>query len=606
MKCSQKLYLLGLSILLFPNSTYAQIVPDNTMSTRLIQDTFINRDRVDGGLIRGNNLFHSFIEFNINNGRSVYFTNPADITNIFTRVTGSSPTNINGTLGVVGGNANLFLMNPNGIVFGSDAKLDVNGSFFATTANSINFADGTQFSANNPQANPLLTVSVPVGLGFGSNPGNITVTGTGHKLSAPSRPGLAFPEYTRERNSNALAVKPGNTLGLVGGNIVLEGGQLVAERGRIELGSVGTGQVNLTNTISGYSLNYDGISSFQDIRLSKAALVDASGSGGTGIHFFGRQISLTDGSVALIQNSVIPSGNITAKASELLSLTGTTPNGTVRSFFNTESTGVGASGAIQVSTGKLVLGSGGQLSTRAFSSGFAGDIIVNASDSIDVLGSSPITPTFFSSIYTLNTRVGSGRAGDVDISTKRLTIRDGGIVTTSSFGAGPGGNLTLKATDVEVIGKDPVFGSPSDLNVATSRTGNAGNMTIDTQNLIIRDGARVRASTIGSGNAGSIIVNASGQVEVINSGTLESAVNTSIFVNEVLGIFAAPTGRAGGIKVNTNRLIVNNEGQVTVRNIGPANGGTLDISANSVLLEQNCRGSSFTSYQWQSVIDCSG
>jgi filamentous hemagglutinin family protein len=91
----------------------------------------------------------------MNNGQRVYFANPIGIENIFSRVTGNNVSNILGTLGV-NGNANLFLLNPNGIIFGSNARLDINGSFLATTAHSFQFPGGTQFSATNPEAPPII------------------------------------------------------------------------------------------------------------------------------------------------------------------------------------------------------------------------------------------------------------------------------------------------------------------------------------------------------------------------------------------------------------------------------------------------------------------
>jgi filamentous hemagglutinin family protein len=122
----------------------------------------INSDRIDGGAIRGSNLFHSFQEFNIDNGSGAYFSNPESISNILSRVTGNNLSNILGTLGVLG-NANLFLINPNGIVFGPNARLDVGGSFFASTADSILFENGVEFAASNPEAPPLLTINIPIG-----------------------------------------------------------------------------------------------------------------------------------------------------------------------------------------------------------------------------------------------------------------------------------------------------------------------------------------------------------------------------------------------------------------------------------------------------------
>jgi filamentous hemagglutinin family protein len=129
------------------------------------------RERIDGGAIRGSNLLHSFQEFNVGEGRSLYFANPERIENIFNRVTGSNPSNILGKLGVLG-DANLYLLNPNGIIFGENASLDVQGSFTATTAESILFENGQEFSAIEPQK-PILEIKVPLGLQMGDNPGNI-------------------------------------------------------------------------------------------------------------------------------------------------------------------------------------------------------------------------------------------------------------------------------------------------------------------------------------------------------------------------------------------------------------------------------------------------
>src|ERR671933_2823285 len=125
-------------LLLFPFPTIAQIILDNTLgpeSSRSVPDTINNlpSDRIEGGATRGSSLFHSLREFNIGEGRAAYFENPSGITNIFSRVTGGNQSNILGTLGVLG-NANLFLINPKGIVFGPNARLDVRGSFLATTA----------------------------------------------------------------------------------------------------------------------------------------------------------------------------------------------------------------------------------------------------------------------------------------------------------------------------------------------------------------------------------------------------------------------------------------------------------------------------------------
>jgi len=159
----------------------ASIVPDDTLGPErsTVHALGPQLERIEGGALRGTNLFHSFRAFNIGEGRGAYFANPAAVENIFSRVTGSNPSHLFGTLGVLG-EANLFFLNPNGILFGPNFNLDVRGSFVATTANSIALPDGSLFSASDPQAPPLLTVNVtaPIGLRFeGASPGSIVNAG---------------------------------------------------------------------------------------------------------------------------------------------------------------------------------------------------------------------------------------------------------------------------------------------------------------------------------------------------------------------------------------------------------------------------------------------
>jgi filamentous hemagglutinin family protein len=166
------------------------------------------RDLIEGGAIRDTTLFHSFREFNVNDAQQVYFANPDGIANILTRVTGNNISRILGTLGVLG-SANLFLINPNGIIFGSNARLDVAGSFTATTADSVIF-DNYEFSATNPEAPPLLTINVTPGLQYGSNHPSRTIRSEGI-LSVGQDLNLAAGNLYLESQLHA-----GNNLTLVG------------------------------------------------------------------------------------------------------------------------------------------------------------------------------------------------------------------------------------------------------------------------------------------------------------------------------------------------------------------------------------------------------
>jgi len=187
----------------------AQITPDDTLGNEAsvvkpnVDIKGQTSDLIEGGATRGPNLFHSFLEFNVGEGRGAYFANPDGIQNILGRVTGTDPSDILGTFGVQG-NANLFLLNPNGIIFGPNARLDVSGSFVASTADSLELGNGEKFSATNPEAPPLLTINVTPGLQYGANQPGGTIANTGN-----------------------LAV--GQDLTLVAGNLDLQG-QLYAGR----------------------------------------------------------------------------------------------------------------------------------------------------------------------------------------------------------------------------------------------------------------------------------------------------------------------------------------------------------------------------------------
>ena len=572
--------------------TSAQITPDATLPTSVTGNpNFI----ITGGTQAGNNLFHSFREFSVPTGGSAFFDNALDVKNILSRVTGSSISSIDGKI-QANGTANLFLLNPNGIIFGPNASLDIGGSFLGSTASSINFADGSQFRASNPQASPLLTVSVPIGLGFGSNPGAIRVQGTGHSLTIAD---ASFAPFTRGDSNSGLRVNPGQTLALVGGDVSLEGGTLTAEAGRIELGSVARGVVSLSPSPVGWTLGYQGVRNFQDIQLSKQALADASGVSGGSIQLQGRNIELRDGSIVLIQNQGSqPAGSISVNASDSLKVDGTSPDVNITSGLNSESIGDGKAGNIEVSTRQLVLQNGGLIQRRTFSSvssGSSGDIGVNvkASDSAQLVGVSPLNPTIVSSISDAS--FSSGNSGGISVSTGQLDVLNGASIVSSSFGTGDAGNVTVNASkSVQVIGFDPsIFLAQSNISSLTLREGNAGSVTINTARLAIRDGGTVASSTFASGSAGSITVNASKSVEV--SGTVPGSINPSgiassatlldAVTRQALGLPDKPSGDSGDVTINTRQLKVTDGALINVRNDGTGTAGRIVVNAHSILLD---------------------
>lgn len=570
----------------------AQITPDATLGneTSVLTPGDNSIDiLIQGGAQRDSHLFHSFEQFNVGDGQRVDFANPGGIETIFTRVTGeNSPTNILGTLGVDGA-ANLILLNPNGIVFGENARLDVSGAFRATTADSVIFENGLEFSATNPQPpSPLLTVNVPLGLQFGANPGTIvnqSVAMIGDEVVG-------------------LAVQPGQTLSLIGGDVELNGGHLTAPSGKIELGSVFNGEWNLNSPQSSF-LNVTS-STLGTIQLIEQATVNASGAGGGEILVQGRQVSVRDGSqIQSITLGSQPGANLTINASELVEVVGASPTGFPISSITTNTIGTGSGGDLTLNTAQLRVQGQGLVSASTFGGGTGGDLTIRASESVELSGSgfedlqqniilrALATPEqlaalgvppfqvsdieFFGGGLLAATQGNSSAAGRLTIDTNRLVMRNGAIASTPTGGAGRGGDAVINASEsVEISGSAFVTGA------FQGTTGDAGNLRLNTQRLSLKNGGLLQTITFGQGDGGSLQVNASESVEM-DSTPIGALAPTGIFANSVFG-----TGTGGDITVNTRQMIMrdgaqvgNQTGALTGLGLIPAGGSAGDVVINA-------------------------
>ncbi|MDY6781501.1 MAG: filamentous hemagglutinin N-terminal domain-containing protein [Cyanobacteriota bacterium] len=560
----------------------AQVAADGTLNTQ-VTPTGAAFNITGGTTTSGNNLFHSFSQFSIPTGGSVLFDNAANIANIFSRVTGNSISNIDGLL-QTSGSANLFLLNPNGIIFGPNARLNIDGSFTATTADSILFNSGFAFSASNPQTPPLLGVNVPVGLQFAGNPGAIAVQGTGHNLT---RNNSFVRPIERSGSVSGLRVDPGRTLALIGGDLNFEGGVVTADSGRIELGSVNSGVVGLNSTPQGLTFNYNNVQNFRDINLAQRSLADTSGTlGGGSIQLQARRVILNDGSTLLQQNfSSQPAGPISIFATE--SVDSNRPlrvPGIANAIIN-ETLGTGEGGNIEIFTPRLTLDEGDAIiMTRTLSSARGGDIFINAPDLVQVVGE--LTPAGGGTSSIVSAARGSGDGGNITLSTNRLRV-NGGNISTPTLGAGNSGNLTVNAArSVDVRG--------GLLAVSTFSTGDAGQLTVNTRNLRLTDGGRISSSTISSGTAGNIFINASGRVSVSGRDSVSSELSRikstadipSPAIQQALGLPPSVDGVSGDVTINTPILRVANGAEVSVSNEGSAPAGSLNVNANFVVLNR--------------------
>ncbi|MEM9542228.1 MAG: CHAT domain-containing protein [Cyanobacteria bacterium P01_E01_bin.42] len=185
---------------------------DDGTQTRVITEG--NQYKIEGGTrSRDNvNLFHSFARFGLDAGEIANFISSPEIQNILARVGGTNPSIINGLIQVTGGNPNLYLMNPAGIIFGSGASLNVPADFVATTATRIGFAEGAWLNA------------------VGNNDYHALV-------GMPSEFAFDLTQPAPILNTGTLTTATDRNLALIGGS-VMNAGILEAEGGRITLVAV--------------------------------------------------------------------------------------------------------------------------------------------------------------------------------------------------------------------------------------------------------------------------------------------------------------------------------------------------------------------------------
>jgi filamentous hemagglutinin family protein len=577
--------ILSIALTLSLSSTIAQsqVLPDGTLSTQVLPNgtTF----EINNGSLTGQNLFHSFSQFSIPTGSSAVFNNDLTVQNIFSRVTGGQVSSIDGLIKTQG-QANLFLLNPSGILFGPNAQLNLGGSFLATTAQAIKFADGQSFSTNIT-APPLLSISIPTSLQFPSPPGPITVQNQGHNLSSGNEiPGVAGSYQPSALSPLGLQVAADKTLALVGGNIDLNGGVLRPEKGRIELAAIAQGEIQFNNwqfsipettQLSGLNLDRQSLLYARDINLQAA------------------NIRFTEGSLALLQsNAPSPGAGIVVKARESLMIKGATDSALGDTGIISNTLQGANAGNIQVVTKRLNISDAAAILSRTFSFRGAkgGDIAIVATESTELSGISPIT-TDISLIGSSS--FGFGAAGNINVTTGDLRLYDGGSVSSTGFFKGPSGNLLVNAKNVDIQGFQPESFRPSNIAASTfSDKGTAGNIEVNAQKVKLSHSGLIDSSSYNDADAGSIKINATESVTIDGADTpdflptrLASAAGP-LNPPDLRARFRQPDnpmGSAGDLAIVTPQLSILNGGLVTVQNTGKGNAGTLDIQASTIRLD---------------------
>jgi filamentous hemagglutinin family protein len=310
------------------------ITGDGTLGTTVTQSGTVHT--ITGGTRPGNgpNLFHSFDRFSVGTGDTARFTGPTGIANILNRVTGGQPSAIDGLLRSEITGANLYLLNPSGVLFGPNAHLDVGGSFHVSTADFLRFADGATFFTNLGQQS-VLTLAAPAAFGFlRTNPAAITIQG------------------------GSLKAAEGQAVSVVGGDIAIVGNgaltansapTLEAPRGRIQLASVASPRDVVFSPLEvAPDLQVDSFTRLGRLTLTQGAFLDASGNGGgTVLLRSGRW--LVDGSWMFADNSGLING--TGVGLDLrIGADAVIANG---SFITTDGLGAGQARDLRLTAGSL-------------------------------------------------------------------------------------------------------------------------------------------------------------------------------------------------------------------------------------------------------------
>ncbi|MCA1993588.1 MAG: filamentous hemagglutinin N-terminal domain-containing protein [Coleofasciculus sp. S288] len=561
---------IGGAIAFSENCALGQIIPDTTLGTENSVVTPLNPqvDQIDGGAIRGANLFHSFEEFNVDEERGAYFTNPGGIENILTRVTGTNASNILGTLGVIGGNANLFLINPNGIIFGEKARLDVGGSFVATTANAVGLTNGDIFSANpgSPLPTGLLNVN-PNAFFFNQMAAQPII----NRSTADSR-GLEVPQE--------------QSLLLVGGDIALEGGRIRVPGARVELGAIaGTGTVGLSVDGNNLRLSFpDGVA-LSEVSLTNEAEVNVRAGDGGSIAINAQNLNLT-GASRLRAGIASGLGSIGSVAGDIdINATGAI-NLTDESFIANAvlEDAVGKGGDINITTGVLSVTNGTRLTASTYGQGNAGSVNILARETVSLDGESG--DGYFDELSGVFSIVGDntvdstakGKGGDINITTGSLSVTNGAQLNVRTYGQGDAGRVNILVRDtVSFDGQSSNgYSSAASSTVAALGVGKGGDINITTGSLSVTNGAQLDTSTVGQGDAGSVNINARDTVWFDGVGSDGFPTKASSIVQTGSADFVA---NAGGINITTGSLSVTNGAWLDVSTFGRGNAGSVNINA---------------------------
>ena len=509
-------------------SAMSQIATDGSLGPRIEMSGSEYEIGDNLGQIRGNNLFHSFREFNIRTGESATFTGPNSVRNILSRVTGANESFIDGELGSSIPGANVFFLNPNGVRFGANASLNVDGSFIVSTADYLRFTDDAEFHTDLSRTSQL-TVAAPQAFGFlNGNPSPISV------------------------EESTLHVADKKRLSLIGGDIRIAGGTLHAKDGHASIVSVASsGEV--TPNIFSEQPNHDVLSAGElgTIEMSESSTIDVNGSGGGTIVIRGGRFVIEGGGKLLSQSTQGLGGRIDVNVKEM--------HLRDRSQIIAEPTDNGSGGEIAIETSEVITLSDSTISSRTSGPGNAGIIRLSAPTILlekgDVRSDAMANST--------------GNAGAIRINNvDDLTLKEGSVIAAGTSGIGNAGEITIEARETATLSDSAVLSR-------TLGAGNAGIIRLSAPTILVeKSDIRVNTTTNSTGKAGAI------RIKNVDNLTLKEG-----------SVIFAGTGvngsGAGEITIEAREAITISNSDIFSRTSGAGDAGIIRLSAPTIELEKS-------------------
>ncbi|KPA19215.1 secreted protein containing Filamentous hemagglutinin [Candidatus Magnetomorum sp. HK-1] len=522
-------------------------------STDVSYDAVSKETTISGGHQAGNNLFHSFDTFNLYKGESAQFKDTG-IKNTIGRITGNSNSWINGRIHSYADN--LYLINPNGFIFGPHASLDLAGSFYVSTADYINFDDNNRFYANLDESSSFSMTS-PQSFGFLDN----------HSISPILIQGAGEIDDKKTHQYSGLVVEESKSISVIGGKIDINGTyffrgeniypqsieNLLAPGGRVNIVAVGSGgEVILNDT----DIDISSFDQLETITLDHAK-VSVEGNSDGNIFFRGESSSICQSEINAFVNEgnsgnidIITRNNALFKHSSLMSL----------SAFS------GSGGNIRIKATNISLTNKTEIYSVSVNGRTGGDISIIAQESIHCFDNVLINNSIYSNQTT------NSDAGIIFMQGKNISFIQASGISSQSNNGGKGGNIHITASDSILFdGMDSTIHTnvySSDINADS-----AGYVSLEAEHIKFVNNAGIFCNSVIQGNAGYININAKKTVTLQN--------NCQLTTN-------ATTDGGGQISIHTPGTVgILNSSITTNVKTGEGNAGDINISSGILLLNHS-------------------